>query len=90
MPRVHGLDAPAVVAASRGQRGAGPRTTTPAALGIRQRLAEAESDRADFQRDLSISFERLGTSCAEDGNVATAVQYLDHMGVGEPTATPSG
>ena len=29
-------------------------------LAIRERLAQAEPDRADYQRDLSVSYERMG------------------------------
>ncbi|MGH8909330.1 MAG: tetratricopeptide repeat protein, partial [Egibacteraceae bacterium] len=45
-------------------------------LDIRRRLADAEPDRADYQRDLSISYNRLGALAAEQGDPGAARDYL--------------
>jgi hypothetical protein len=45
-------------------------------LDIRRRLAEAEPDRADYQRDLSVSYTRLGALAADRGDPATGREYL--------------
>jgi hypothetical protein len=46
--------------------------TSPSRGSRRRRLAEAEPDRADYQRDLSISYERLGDLMVAVGNGAEA------------------
>ncbi|MFN6106490.1 MAG: hypothetical protein ACK5EA_18815, partial [Planctomycetaceae bacterium] len=41
-------------------------------LDIAQKLASAEPDRADYQRDLSVSFNKMGDLELSQGNVAAA------------------
>src|SRR2546423_13098212 len=46
-------------------------------LHIRDKLAQAEPDRADYQRDLSISYQRLGVCFAELGQNEDAADSLE-------------
>jgi len=45
-------------------------------LAISERLARAEPERADYQRDLSVSYERLGDLLRKEGNVGAAGEYF--------------
>jgi hypothetical protein len=47
-----------------------------ASLAIRQRLAEAEPDRADYQRDLSVSYSRMAAMLIEANDVPSALRMF--------------
>jgi hypothetical protein len=48
-----------------------------ASLAIAERLAEAEPGRADYQRDLSVSYGRLGDLQLTQGSIEDAVGTFD-------------
>jgi tetratricopeptide (TPR) repeat protein len=47
------------------------------ALDIAARLAAAEPDRADYQRDLSISYNKLGDLMEREGDVVEAIRRYE-------------
>ncbi|MBX2800439.1 MAG: hypothetical protein KTR31_22355, partial [Myxococcales bacterium] len=56
--------------------GAGARRSYESSLSIAEALAEREPERADYQRDLSVSYSRLGALALQEGDQASAQHYF--------------
>ena len=56
-------------------------------LAIRERLAKSDPDNAGWQRDLSVSYERIGDALVAQGRLPEALQsYRDGLAISERLA----